>query len=70
MTVLECLSTYVLSRYTIAGVTAVSDANNVSRLSNGIACADDMIWLIVNLKPDANDWHGNQGSMVSLGGIV
>ena len=60
---------YVLGWY-IAGVTAVSDANNVSRLSNGIACADDMIWLMVNLKPDANDWHSNQGSRASLGGIV
>ena len=51
---------YVLGWY-IAGVRAVSDANNVSRLSNGIAGADDMIWLMVNLKPDANDWHSNQG---------
>ena len=60
---------YLLGWY-IARVTAVSDANDVSRLSNGIACADDMICLMVNLKPDANDWHSNQGSRVSLGGIV
>ena len=61
---------YVLGQYTIAGVTAVCDANDVSRLSNGIACGDDMIWLMANLKPDANDWHGNQGSRVSSGGMV
>ena len=26
-----------------------------------------MIWLMVEWKPDANDWHGNQGSRVSSG---
>ena len=41
---------------------AVADAKDVSRLSNGIACVDDMVDGGV---ADANDWHGNQGSRVS-----
>lgn len=41
-----------------------NDANGASRLSDGIACVNDMIRLIS--RQDANDWHGNQGSRVHI----